>query len=128
MKRYFLLSKLHQVRVTSADLNYEGSFSIDEEILRAANIYVNEQINVYNIENGARFTTYAIPAPFGSKIFQGNGACAHHVKKGDRVIICTYGLLEAHEIANHHPKVLLFDQQNNFKHKPILIPQEEILL
>lgn len=127
MKRHFLLSKLHNAQVTDADLNYEGSFGIDEEILRAANIYVNEQINVYNITNGARFTTYAIAAPFGSRIFQGNGACAHHVKKGDSVIICTYGILEPHEIANHRPTILLFDDKNNFKLKSAYLAPAKVL-
>lgn len=114
MKRTFLLSKLHGAKVTGADLHYEGSFGIDQELLDAAGILINEQVNVYNIDNGMRFTTYAIPAPKGSRTMCANGACAHLVSAGHRVIICTYAELDEKEYIHHIPKVLLLDENNNY--------------
>lgn len=119
MHKFFLLSKLHHARITEANLEYEGSFSIDEEIMTIANIHENEQLHIYNLENGERFSTYAIIAPHGSRIMQANGACAHKVKVGDRVIICTYGMLEFNKTFTHRPTVLLMDEKNNFSIKSI---------
>lgn len=117
MKRYFLYAKLHQAKVTQADLYYEGSFSIDEELLEKSNIKENEQIHVLNINNGNRFVTYAIKAPYGSRMMGANGACAHLVSPGDRVIICAYAELENHEIPNFEPTVLFLDEENNYRFK-----------
>lgn len=113
MKRFFLLSKLHHARITEANLEYEGSFSIDEEIMTAANIYENEQVHIYNLENGERFSTYSIKAPYGSRIMQANGACAHKVKVRDRVIVCTYGISDT-PITSLVPTILFLDENNNF--------------
>lgn len=118
MKRIFLHAKLHQAMVTQADLNYEGSFSIDAELLDASGIYENEQIHVLNITNGARFVTYAITAPKYSRTMGANGACARLVAPGDRVIICAYAELETTEIKNFEPKVLFLDEHNNYTVKP----------
>jgi aspartate 1-decarboxylase len=117
MERIVLLSKLHHARITQADLEYEGSFSIDKEVMQAAGIFINEQVNVYNVENGERFTTYAIEAPAGSRVMQANGACAHKVKVGDRVIICTYGSIQSYLILTHEPTVLFLDSNNAYKRK-----------
>lgn len=117
MKRIFMYAKLHQAHVTCADPDYEGSFSIDEELLEASGILENEQVQVYNIDNAERFTTYAIKAPRGSRMMGANGACAHKVKPGHRVIICTYAELEPHEWINFKPTVLFLDQNNNFRIK-----------
>lgn len=117
MKRYFLNSKLHNVVVTEANIDYEGSFSIDMQIMEAAQILPNEQIHVYNITNGNRYITYAIPALPGSKTMCANGACAHLTKANDRVIICTYAELEKSEWHSYQPTILLFDKNNNFKVK-----------
>jgi aspartate 1-decarboxylase len=117
MKRTFLYAKLHQARVTHADPDYEGSFAIDAEILEASAILQNEQIHVYNIDNANRFVTYAIRAPRGSKLMGANGACAHLVSPGDRVIICSYAEMEELEWKNHTPKVLFLDENNNFTEK-----------
>jgi aspartate 1-decarboxylase len=106
MKRTFLFAKLHQARVTSADPDYEGSFAIDEEILEASTILENEQIHVYNIDNANRFITYAIRAPRGSKTMGANGACAHLVTTGDRVIICSFATMEEKEWKVFQPKIL----------------------
>lgn len=114
MRRRFLLSKIHRATVTGADLHYEGSFGIDTNVMEAARILPNEEVYVYNVTNGQRFCTYAIPAPRGSKIMCANGACAHLVSKGDIVIICTYAELEEKEIKGFTPTVLLLDEFNNF--------------
>jgi aspartate 1-decarboxylase len=119
MKRTFLFAKLHQARVTHADLDYEGSFAIDKNILEASSILENEQIQVYNIDNANRFVTYAIAAPRGSKMMCANGACAHLVTKGDRVIICSYATMEEHEWKQHTPKILFLDEDNNYSVKAL---------
>ena len=117
MIRTFLISKLHQVRVTHADLEYEGSFGIDSEILEAAGILENEMVHVYNLDKGTRFSTYAIPEPAKSRRMQANGACAHLVSPGDRVIICVYADLNEEEWKAHQPTVLFMDEKNNFRYK-----------
>lgn len=114
MRRKFLLSKIHRATVTGADLHYEGSFGIDTELMDAAKILPNEEVHVYNVTNGKRFSTYAIPAERGSRITCANGACAHLASAGDIVIICTYAELEEKEYRNFSPTVLLLDKFNNF--------------
>ena len=88
-------SKIHRATVTQADLNYEGSISIDQDLLERAGILPNEQVDILNITNGERFTTYAIKAPRGSKTFGLNGAAARRVQLGDKIIIITYCQMEA---------------------------------
>lgn len=117
MNRTFLYAKLHQARVTHADLHYEGSFAIDEEILEASTILENEQIHVYNIDNASRFTTYAIKAERGSRIMGANGACAHLVKPGNRVIICAYATMALSEYHTLKPMILFLDEKNNYIQK-----------
>jgi aspartate 1-decarboxylase len=85
--------------------------------LEASGILENEQVNVYNINNAARFTTYAIKAPRGSKMMGANGACARMVSPGDRVIICTYASFDENEWQGFEPTVLFLDEKNNFKKK-----------
>ena len=108
-------AKLHRATVTQADLDYEGSIAIDMELLEAAGIFPHEQVDVLNITNGARFTTYAIEAPRGSKVIGVNGAAARLVQKGDRVIVVTYGMLPAEEARNYSPTVVLLDEGNHMK-------------
>ncbi len=117
MQRIFLYAKIHRARVTHADLNYEGSLSIDRELLDTANILENEQIQIYNLDNAARLTTYAIPAAAGSKIIGANGACAHLVRPGHRIIICAYATMEKNEWENFSPIILYCDGENNFSIK-----------
>lgn len=105
-------SKLHRATVTQADLHYEGSIAIDRDLLDAAEIYPHEQVDVLNITTGARFTTYAIEAPRGSRVFGVNGAAARLVQKGDRIIVVTYGQLPAEEARNYNPTVVLLDEAN----------------
>ncbi len=112
MQRLMLKSKIHRATVTDADLNYEGSLTIDEELMKAADILTYEQIKVFNINNGARFDTYAIPGPAGKGDFCLNGAAARMGAKGDLIIIVTYGHYEEDEIANHEPKVVFLGKDN----------------
>lgn len=110
-----LKAKLHRATVTQADLDYEGSISVDSELLDAAGILPHEQVDVLNITNGARFTTYAIPAPRGSKTIGVNGAAARLVQSGDKVIIAAYCQLPAEEARNYAPSVVLLDDGNRIK-------------
>jgi aspartate 1-decarboxylase len=105
-------SKLHRATVTQADLHYEGSIAIDRDLLDEASIFPHEQVDVLNISTGARFTTYAIEAPRGSRTFGVNGAAARLVQKGDRIIVVTYGQLPAEQARNYNPTVVLLDEAN----------------
>jgi aspartate 1-decarboxylase len=108
-------AKLHRATVTQADLEYEGSISIDRELLDASGILPHEQVDVLNINNGARFTTYAIEAPRGSHTIGVNGAAARLVQAGDKLIVVAYGQLDASEARNYAPNVVLLDEGNRIK-------------
>ena len=108
-----LKAKLHRACVTHAELDYEGSYAIDGKLLDLAGIHEYEQIHIYNVTNGERFTTYAIRAEEGSKIFSINGAAAHKAKPKDRIIICTYVGLTPQEVAVHKPNMVYLDEENN---------------
>ena len=110
-----LKAKLHRATVTQADLHYEGSISIDKDLLDAAGILPHEQVDVVDIDNGQRFTTYAIEAPRGSKVIGVNGAAARLVQPGDKVIIMAYGQLDAAEARNYAPTVVLLGEGNAIK-------------
>ncbi|MFH0882434.1 MAG: aspartate 1-decarboxylase [bacterium] len=112
MIRRFLKSKIHHARVTQTDLDYVGSVTVDRDLFDASDIAINEQVEVYNITTGARFTTYAIEGQHESGIIGVNGAAAHHANVGDLVIIVTYCDLSEDEISGHQPKVLLVDKNN----------------
>lgn len=99
-----LKSKIHKVEITNTQLHYDGSCAIDEDILKQAGIESHEQIHIYNITNGERFITYAIPALAGSGIVSLNGAAARLGMTGDIVIICAYGEIDQSEIEEHKPK------------------------
>lgn len=105
-------AKLHRAAVTQADLHYEGSIAIDRDLLDEAGILPHEQVDVLNIATGARFTTYAIEAPRGSRTFGVNGAAARLVQKGDRIIVVSYCQLPAEEARNYAPTVVLLDEAN----------------
>ena len=117
-----LKCKLHRAAVTHSELEYEGSCAIDGRLLDAAGILPYEQIQIYNVANGARFTTYAIRAEDGSGIISVNGAAAHHANPGDRVIICAYVQMNAAEAVNHQPKLVYLDEHNNITHTRNTIP------
>jgi|SRR6478672_7185095 len=108
-------AKLHRATVTQADLDYEGSIAIDADLLDAAGIFPHEQVDVLNITNGARFTTYAIEAPRGSRVIGVNGAAARLVQKNDKVIIVTYGQMPQEEARQWSPTVVLLDDRNDIK-------------
>lgn len=105
-------AKLHRAVVTQADLDYEGSIAIDRDLLEAAGILPHEQVDVWNVTSGARFTTYAIEAPRGSRVVGVNGAAARLVQKGDRVIIATWAQMDRAAAEAHEPTVVLLDEAN----------------
>ena len=108
-------AKLHRATVTQADLDYEGSIAIDRDLLDASSIFANEQVDVLNITTGARFTTYAIEAPRGSRVIGVNGAAARLVQPGDKVIVVAYGQVDVAEARNYAPSVVLLDEGNQIK-------------
>jgi len=122
MLQTLLKAKLHRACVTHAELDYEGSCAIDEDLLEAAGIREYEQIQIYNIANGERFITYAIRAEAGSRIISVNGAAAHKASPGDRVIICTYATLNQQELATFKPTLVYLDEQNRITHSRNSIP------
>ena len=113
----FLKAKLHRATVTEADLHYEGSITIDRNLLDEAGILIHERVEVYDITNGNRFSTYAIEGPRGSGKICINGAAAHLCKPGDLVIICAYVGLSSAELEGYVPKVVLLDEKNKSKIK-----------
>lgn len=122
MRRMLLRAKLHRLCVTHSQLDYEGSVAIDGRLLDAADIREYEQIEVYNLRNGERFSTYAIRAQEGSGIVSVNGAAAHKADPGDLVIVCAYGELEEKEIAVHKPRLVYVDARNRVTHTRNAIP------
>lgn len=122
MQTVMLKAKLHRACVTHAELDYEGSCAIDCNLLDAAGIREYEQIQIYNLANGERFTTYAIRAEAGSHIISVNGAAAHKAQVGHRLIICAYGTYSENELLNHKPKLVYLDEKNNITHTANTIP------
>ena len=112
MQLTFLKAKLHRATVTAAALDYEGSISLDPALCRAADLHEFEQVDVYDINNGARFTTYVIHGGPGQ--VQVNGAAARLVQPGDRVIVAAYVGLAPEEIAGHAPRIVLLGENNTF--------------
>ena len=112
MKRYMLKSKLHRVRLTGTELNYEGSITIDRTLLEAADMLPGEQVHVLNLSNGSRIVTYVIEAPAGSGTVLLNGPAARTGQVGDQVIVLSYCELEDEEARAHSPSVVLVDEDN----------------
>lgn len=112
MQCTMLKAKLHQARVTHAELEYEGSCAIDGELMDMAGILEYEQIQIYNLENGERFTTYAIRGEDGSRMISVNGAAAHKAEVGHRVIICAYGQMEAEAAREFSPDLVYMGPDN----------------
>jgi aspartate 1-decarboxylase len=115
MIRQFLKSKIHRATVTEAELEYEGSITIDEGLMETAGIVPWEQVQVYNISNGERFVTYAIKGERKSGTICVNGAAARLASPGDKVIIVTYALLNEEEASGFEPSVVLVDEKNKVK-------------
>lgn len=112
MQRIMLRAKLHRATVTQCDLHYEGSCGIDENLLEAADIREFEKIELYNVNNGERFSTYAIKGKRGSGEISLNGAAARRAHLGDLLIICAFAPMSDAEIADYVPKVVFVDQSN----------------
>lgn len=108
-----LKSKIHRATVTEADLLYEGSVSIDPKLIRASGLLINEKVDIYNCNNGARFSTYVIEGKKGQVCL--NGAAARHVQKGDVVIIVSYCTLNIDHAKKHKPTVVFVDSKNRIK-------------
>jgi aspartate 1-decarboxylase len=126
MQRTMLKSKLHRVTVTQAELHYEGSCAIDEYLMEAADIKEHQQIDIYNINNGDRFSTYAIRAERNSGTISVNGAAARKAAAGDLLIICTYAAFSEIELAKHEPDLIYVDAKNRITHKSQAIPIQAV--
>lgn len=122
MQYTMLNAKLHRACVTHAELDYEGSCAIDGKLMEAADIQVYEQLHIYNVANGERFTTYAIRAEEGSRVISINGAAAHKANPGDRIIICTYRNFTPQELRTHKPALVYLDEYNYVKDMRNAIP------
>src|SRR6056297_3583029 len=122
MNLNMLKAKIHRATVTQAELDYEGSCAIDENLLEASGILEYEQIHIYNIANGERFVTYAIRGEAGSGMISVNGAAAHQASPGDRVIICSYVQLDQNEAARFKPKLVYLDENNSISRTSEQIP------
>jgi aspartate 1-decarboxylase len=122
MLRTMLQAKLHRVRVTEADLDYEGSCGIDEALLEMAGLIENQYIEIYNIANGERFSTYIIKALRGSGAISLNGAAARKAMVGDKLIIAAYSQYTEAELENYAPRVVLVDEQNRPRLKAVSMP------
>lgn len=108
----FLVSKIHRATVTETNLDYYGSISIDEEIMKTANLRENQKVEVYDITNGNRLSTYVIPAPAGSGSIELNGAAAKLISRGDLVIIAAYALIDERELDSRNSVVLMMEKGN----------------
>ena len=115
MRRTMFKSKIHRATVTHADLDYEGSITLDSDLLRAADILPHEKVAIWNVTRGTRLETYALEGPAGSGLACVNGAAAHHNKPGDLIIIATFAEMEEAEACAHQPTVVLVDAQNRIK-------------
>lgn len=122
MQRTMLKSKLHRVTVTHSELHYEGSCAIDQDLLDAADIREYQQIDIYNVNNGERFTTYAISAERGSGIISVNGAAARKASPGDLLIIATYAMYDEAELAKFEPDLVYVDSRNRMMNQRHKIP------
>lgn len=112
-----LKGKLHGGRVTQCDLYYEGSVSIDQDLLEASGILPHERVDIWNVTNGARIQTYAIEAPRGSRAIGVNGAAARYFQTGDQVIIAAFASVEAEAARSHHPTVIVLNPDNTIRSK-----------
>jgi aspartate 1-decarboxylase len=120
--RIVLRGKIHRVTTTHSELHYEGSCAIDEDLLRAADIREYEQIDIYNVNNGERFTTYAIRGVAGSGIISVNGAAARKAAPGDLLIIASYGLANEDELRRFQPRLVYVDARNRIMAQRAAIP------
>ena len=123
-----LRAKVHRATVTLAELHYEGSCAIDGDLLDTSGIREYEQIHIYNVNNGERFSTYAIRADEGSGVISINGAAAHRAQPGDIIIICAYGAYTEAEAVLHKPQLVYVDRHNKVTHTNQSIPKQGLPL
>ncbi|MDD4911237.1 MAG: aspartate 1-decarboxylase [Sideroxydans sp.] len=126
MQRTMLQAKLHRVRVTQSELHYEGSCAIDDDLLDASGIKEYQAIDIYNVTNGERFSTYAIRAQRGSRTISVNGAAAHKANPGDILIIAAYAIYSEAELQNFHPTLVYVDENNGITSKRDSIPVQAL--
>ncbi|MFI5235663.1 MAG: aspartate 1-decarboxylase [Gemmatimonadales bacterium] len=119
MQRHLMKSKIHRATITSADLHYEGSLTVDQDLLDAADLAEFEDVQVVNVNNGNRFNTYVIPGPRGSGVIQLNGAAARLGLAGDLVIIIAYGVVDEAEVEHFAPRVVFVDERNRVVRPPL---------
>jgi aspartate 1-decarboxylase len=112
MKRRMFLGKIHRAVVTGADLDYEGSVTIDERLLQAAGMLNHEEVHVWNLTRGSRFTSYAIAGERDSGVICVNGAAAHLTRPGDLVIIAAFAEMDEEEVRRHEPRIVRVDERN----------------
>jgi aspartate 1-decarboxylase len=112
VQRTMLKSKIHRATVTDANLHYVGSVTVDEDLMRAADLLPGEQVAIVDVTNGARLETYVITGPAGSGVIGINGAAAHLVSPGDLVILISYGVMDDAEARTYHPRVVFVDEAN----------------
>ncbi len=122
MQRTMLQAKLHRVRVTQSELHYEGSCAIDDDLLEASGIKEYQAIDIYNVTNGERFSTYAIRAERGSRTISVNGAAAHKANVGDILIIAAFSIYSELELQKYHPTLVYVDEYNRIIEKRDKIP------
>ena len=122
MQLNMLKAKIHRATVTHAELHYEGSCAIDGNLLDISGIREYEQIHIYNVNNGERFSTYAIRADEGSGVISINGAAAHRAQPGDIIIICAYCQVNAGEAINHKPRLIYLNEHNKVVRTSNAIP------
>jgi aspartate 1-decarboxylase len=115
MRRRMFLGKIHRARITHADLEYEGSVTIDRDLMDAAGMLEHEEVHIWNVTRGTRLTTYTLRGPAGSGVVCVNGAAAHHHRPGDVVILATFGDMEDAEARRWQPRVVFCDEQNRPK-------------
>lgn len=124
MQLNMLKAKIHRATVTHAELHYEGSCAIDGRLLDISGIREYEQIHIYNVNNGARFVTYAIRAEDGSGVISINGAAAHRASPGDLIIICAYGAIDEAQAEGYQPTLVYVDRANALTHTNTSIPRQ----
>lgn len=125
MLRSMLKSKIHRVTATHAELHYEGSCAIDENLLDAANIREYEEIHIWNVNNGERFSTYAIKGERGSGVISLNGSAARRAQVGDILIIATFVQMDESELGDHKPSLVYVDGSNRITHSKNAIPVQK---
>ena len=126
MKRVLLNSKLHRLHVTQVEIDYEGSCALDTDFMAAAKMTEYEKVEIYNVTNGERFSTYLIAAEAGSKTVSINGAAAHKASPEDIIIICSYVSMSENQISNHAPTLVYFNESNEIVDIKSSIPTQRL--